>query len=116
MKPTTYRAGFQRLVAVGVNSWRAHLAPAGGGLFRPLGGAGFQRFCFGEIARRDLPRRLSLPSEVSLLAEFHTQLACGDHASAAASECVNRVLKGRPGARRWPPNQRMQPTVYRAAF
>jgi len=36
MKPTTYRAGFQRLAAVGVNSWRAHLASAGGGLSRPL--------------------------------------------------------------------------------
>ena len=46
MKPTTYRAGFQRLVAVGVFFRESFLASAGGGLFRPLGGAGLQRFIY----------------------------------------------------------------------
>src|SRR3972149_10606747 len=37
MKPTTYRAGFQRLVAGVVSFWRCILASTGGGLFRPWG-------------------------------------------------------------------------------
>ena len=45
---------------------------------------------------------------------FNQHLACGDYAAAAASGCVNRVLKGRHGANCGPPNQRMQPTAYRA--
>jgi hypothetical protein len=36
MKPTTYRAGVQELVAVGVDSWQATLASAGGGLSQTL--------------------------------------------------------------------------------
>ena len=47
---------------------------------------------------------------------FNQHLACGDYAAAAASGCVNHVLKGRHGANCEPPNQRMQPTAYRAAF
>ena len=40
MKPTTYRTGFQELLAVDVDSRRATFATAGGGLSRPLGGSG----------------------------------------------------------------------------
>jgi len=36
MKPTTYRAGFQRPKAVDVHIWQGTLASAGGGLSRAV--------------------------------------------------------------------------------
>ena len=63
------RVSLLAVVLLGV----VHFASTGKRLISlPLGGAGFQRFYVGEIARRDLPESLSMPAEISLPAGLHT--------------------------------------------
>ena len=82
---------------------------------RAVGRRGFSEILIWGDSTQCLAGGQSKRSVVHIAAAVNRNLTCGDHVSAATSECVRRVLKGAHRARRGPPNQRMQPTVYRAA-
>ena len=82
---------------------------------RAVGRRGSSEILFWGDSTQCLAGGQSKRSVVHSAAAVKRNLTCGDHASAATPECVTHVLKGAHRACRGPPNQRMQPTAYRAA-
>ena len=106
------------------NGVAVRLSPLGGSVVgcksaaadaQAVGRRGSPMILFWGDSTQCLAEGQSKRSVVHSAAVVKRNLTCGDHASAATSECVTRVLKGAHRARRGPPNQRMQPTGYRAA-